>query len=101
MPARRAMKDIDGEPILRPRLITPLEDFVAAVRRVVPDIPSRMHISEPGTVREWIMASDVTVSSHSTSLIEAAVARKPAFMHTRQEIRQRVARWGAILAEPR
>ncbi len=33
-----------------------------------------------GTVREWILASDVMLSSYSTSLIEAAVAHKNIYM---------------------
>jgi len=32
------------------------------------------------SVRDWILASDLVVSSYSTSLIEAAVAGKPAYM---------------------
>ncbi len=33
-----------------------------------------------GSVREWVLASDLTVSSYSTSLIEAAVAGRHALM---------------------
>jgi SAM-dependent methyltransferase len=32
------------------------------------------------SVREWILASDVVISSYSTCLIEAAIAGKPAYM---------------------
>jgi surface carbohydrate biosynthesis protein len=68
------------ELIVRPRPSTPLNDFRAAVEEVLPDIPGSMHIIQEETVREWIMASDVVLSSHSTSLIEAAVAGRPAYM---------------------
>jgi surface carbohydrate biosynthesis protein len=70
------------EVIVRPRPATALADFRAAVERVVPGVPDAMHLIQAETVREWIMASDVVLSSHSTSLIEAAVARRPAYMVT-------------------
>jgi len=37
-------------------------------------------MSKAETVRDWILASDVVISSYSTSLIEAAVACKPIYM---------------------
>ncbi len=69
---------LDGkvEIILRPRPSTPLAKFREAAQRSVPDLPSNLHILDNESVREWILASDVVVSSHSTSLIEAAIARK-------------------------
>jgi hypothetical protein len=39
-----------------------------------------MSISARDTVRDWILASDVVISSYSTALIEAAVAGKPSFI---------------------
>jgi CDP-glycerol glycerophosphotransferase (TagB/SpsB family) len=39
-----------------------------------------MHIIKEGTVREWVLASDIVMSSYSTTLIEAAVANKPIYM---------------------
>jgi len=66
----------DCEVIIRPRPSTALGDFVDAVQAVIPSIPAGMHIIQEGSVREWILASDLVVSSHSTSLIEAAVAGK-------------------------
>jgi hypothetical protein len=39
-----------------------------------------MMISKAETVRDWILASDVVVSSYSTSLIEASIAGKPAYI---------------------
>jgi hypothetical protein len=70
----------DVELIIRPRPATPLEDFKVAMRQIIGPIPERMHCIKHDSVREWIMASDVVISSYSTSLIEAALARKAAFM---------------------
>lgn len=42
--------------------------------------PSNLHFIKGESVREWILASDVVISSYSTSLIEAAVAGKPIYM---------------------
>jgi surface carbohydrate biosynthesis protein len=78
------VKDVASEGsvefILRPRPATNQRDFEIFVRQVIGSLPERLHIIKNGTVREWIMASDIIVSSFSTSLIEAAVAGKPAHM---------------------
>ena len=74
------------EVIIRPRPSTPLADFRRAVEDVLPEIPGAMHIIQGETVREWILASDVVLSSHSTSLIEAAVAGRRAYMITPIEV---------------
>jgi len=66
--------------VLRPRPATRRRDFVMFVQQAIGPLPERLHIIKDGTVREWIMASDVVLSSFSTSLIEAAVAGKPAYM---------------------
>ena len=68
------------ELILRPRPSTPKEEFEAFARRVLQEIPAHLHIIQQESVREWILASEVVVSSHSTSLIEAAVAGKDAYI---------------------
>jgi hypothetical protein len=68
------------ELIVRPRPLTPLADFQAALRAVLPEVPAHLHVLKDQSVREWILASDVVVSSYSTSLIEAGIAGKPAFM---------------------
>lgn len=68
------------EVILRPRPATTLADFREAVRRALGPLPPRLHLIKEASVREWILASDVVASSFSTSLIEAAVAGKPAYM---------------------
>ena len=70
----------DVELIVRPRPATPLKSFKAAVQEALPSIPPRIHFIKSGTVREWILASDVVFSSDSTTLIEAAAAGKPTYI---------------------
>lgn len=71
----------DGvELILRPRPSTTQKEFEAFAKRVLSHIPERLHIIQEESVREWILASDIVVSSHSTSLIEAAVAKKDVYI---------------------
>jgi surface carbohydrate biosynthesis protein len=71
-------------------------DKIAIIFRTRPSINSRIirrffeeHVGHAApnlyfikeeSVREWIMASDMTISSYSTSLIEAAIADKPIYM---------------------
>jgi hypothetical protein len=62
------------EVIIRPRPATPASEFTAAVERAIPGQRLAVRIIKDETVREWILASDLVVSSYSTSLIEAAVA---------------------------
>jgi surface carbohydrate biosynthesis protein len=76
----------DVELIVRPRPATPAAEFRAHAESVIGALPPGMHILQDGTVREWIRASDVVVSSHSTSLIEAAIAGKPAYMLAPQDM---------------
>ena len=68
------------EVIIRPRPGTPLADFRGAVQKRVTSIPRHLHIIKDESVREWIISSDVVVTSYSTSLIEAAVAGKPTYI---------------------
>ncbi len=68
------------EVIVRPRPSTPLDEFKNAVQRIAPDGTPSLHVIKGESIREWIMASDVVASSHSTSLIEAAIVGKPAYM---------------------
>ena len=70
----------DIELIIRPRPSTSARSFRARVEEVVGPLPPRMSITARDTVRDWILASDVVISSYSTALIEAAVARKPSFI---------------------
>jgi len=68
------------EIILRPRPSTTQQEFEAFTKRILSHIPERLHIIQKESVREWILASDVVVSSHSTSLIEGAVAGKQVYI---------------------
>jgi hypothetical protein len=65
---------------VRPRPATPLAQFSEYAREVLGSLPNGLHLIQEGTVREWVLASDLVISSHSTTLIEAAVAGKPQFM---------------------
>lgn len=76
----QAVQEENIELILRPRPSTPREEFEAFAHRVLQKIPARMHIIQHESVREWILSSDVVISSHSTSLIEAALAGKTVYM---------------------
>jgi surface carbohydrate biosynthesis protein len=68
------------EVIVRPRPSTTLDEFRLVMEKILPVFPSHLHVIQQESVREWILASDLVFSSHSTSLIEAAVAGKPVFM---------------------
>ena len=73
-------KEEDVEVIVRPRPATPESNFKLAMRDHIDSIPDTIHIFKEGTTREWILASDSTFSSYSTSLIESSIARRPSFM---------------------
>lgn len=66
--------------ILRPRPATGAPAFYTFVANAIGNLSPHLHILSKGTVREWIMASDLVMSSYSTSLIEAAIAGKPTYM---------------------
>lgn len=66
--------------IFRPRPATPAKVIGDFVRQALGTPSANLRILKQGSVREWILASDVVLSSISTSLIEAAVAGRPAFM---------------------
>lgn len=74
-----ALRD-DVEVIIRPRPAIPRKEFLEKVRSFVDVINPHLHFIKANTVREWILASDVVMSSYSTTLVEAAVAEKPVFM---------------------
>ncbi len=79
--ACRAAATDDGlEIILRPRPSVSTGEFLEFFQQRVGGDTGRIRLLKEGSVREWIMASDVVISSYSTSLIEAAVAGKPAWM---------------------
>lgn len=77
---RRAAETGEAELILRPRPSTPKAQFVNEYRRAAEEIPAHLRIIKDGTVREWILASDLVVSSYSTALLEAAVAEKSVYI---------------------
>jgi surface carbohydrate biosynthesis protein len=76
----RLAKEEDVELIVRPRPATPESKFSKAVEQHIDALPNNLHVIKSGTTREWILASDSTFSSYSTSLIESSVASKPSFM---------------------
>jgi surface carbohydrate biosynthesis protein len=77
---RLAAADEGLELILRPRPSVSTHEFLRFFRERVGEDTGRIRLLKEGSVREWIMASDAVISSYSTSLIEAAVAGKPAWM---------------------
>ena len=79
---RQAGQDGQVEVIVRPRPAIPQESFAQAIRDLSGEIPAGLHIIKDGTVREWTLASDVVLSSYSTTLLEAAFAQKPVYMLT-------------------
>ncbi|MCZ6594523.1 MAG: hypothetical protein O6943_06350 [Bacteroidetes bacterium] len=70
----------DIELIIRPRPATPLNDFIDTVNKIIDNVPRQIHFIKDGSVREWILASDLVISSYSTSLVEAAIAGKAAYL---------------------
>lgn len=73
-------KNEELEIIFRPRPATNSQVMLDFFREHVGYPPKHLHITKAETVREWILASDVVISSYSTSLIEAAIAGKPIYM---------------------
>jgi surface carbohydrate biosynthesis protein len=75
-----AGKNDELEIIFRPRPATnsqQMEDFFTEHVGVP---AGHLHFTKAETVREWILASDVVISSYSTSLIESAIAGKSIYM---------------------
>jgi len=68
------------EVVLRPRPSTSLSDFREFVSRVLPAIPKNLHVLKEESVRDWVLASDIVVSSYSTSLLEAGIAGKAVYI---------------------
>lgn len=67
--------------IIRPRPAVSRDVFVRAFEDVAGPCRSRnLHFIKDGNVQEWIHASQLVVSSFSTTLLEAAVAGKPAYL---------------------
>lgn len=77
---RKAGEEGRVEVIVRPRPAIPAQSFAQAIRDLSGELPPHLHVIKDGTVREWILASDIVLSSYSTTLLEAAVAAKPVYM---------------------
>jgi surface carbohydrate biosynthesis protein len=76
---QKGTQDSNVEIIVRPRPTTPRGVFIKTCRESLGQDPA-MYIIKEGSVREWVLASDIVMSSYSTTLIEAAVANKPIYM---------------------
>ena len=72
----------DVEIILRPRPTTTTQQMQEAIQTQIGNIPEHFYVIKDLTIRDWILAGDIIVSSYSTTLIEASVAGKAAFMLT-------------------
>jgi len=66
--------------ILRPRPAVNTRHMLEFLEKAAGKAEPRFRVIKDGSVREWILASDVVMTSFSTSLIEAAVAGKPIYM---------------------
>jgi len=64
------------EVIFRPRPATREADMDQLITTVLKAAPRRFHLIKEGSAREWVLASDMVVSSYSTVLIEGALAGK-------------------------
>ncbi len=76
----KAASDNQLEIIFRPRPSTNSQLIRDTFDNTVGQAAPNLHFIKDGSVREWILASDVVISSYSTSLIEAAIAGKPIYM---------------------
>jgi surface carbohydrate biosynthesis protein len=76
----KSLNSHDIEIIFRPRPATSLEKMKDFIADVIQEIPEGFKVIKDRTVREWVLASDIVISSYSTSLIEAAIAEKPIAM---------------------
>lgn len=65
-----------AEVVFRPRPATGMEAVRAFCRQRLGGVPRGVRLIKEGSVREWVLAADVTASALSTTLIEAAVAGK-------------------------
>ena len=70
----------DVEMIIRPRPTTSQSEFERVCRELAGRPLDGIRFIKDGPVNQWILASDVVVSSFSTSLLEASIAGKPAYM---------------------
>jgi surface carbohydrate biosynthesis protein len=80
MACLRASNEDNIEIIFRPRPAVPTRNIQEFFKSEVGKETEKIKFIKEGSVREWILASDLVVSSYSTSLLEAAIAGKPAWM---------------------
>jgi len=70
----------DVEIIFRPRPAVPTGVWLEIFQRLLGGVPQGFKIIKQGSVREWVTASDATMTSYSTTLFDARYAGKPAVM---------------------
>lgn len=76
-----------AEIIVRPRPATSSTRFREAVGEVLGSLPeAHLHFIKDSTVRHWVLAADTTVSTFSSTVVEAAVAGRPASLLTPEPI---------------
>lgn len=68
------------EIIFRPRPAVNSDLMKQYIKGKISKIPSNFHVIKDKSVREWVLASEVSISSYSTTLIEAAIAGKDSYM---------------------
>ncbi|MBN1655041.1 MAG: hypothetical protein JXA30_14830 [Deltaproteobacteria bacterium] len=68
------------EIILRPRPAVSIAEWKDTIEKEIGHLPSGLHIIKNGTIKEWILSSDIVLSSVSTCLMDAVVADKPAYI---------------------
>ena len=76
----RVAEEMDVEIIVRPRPAVPARRWIQTFEEGLGQIPECIHIIKEGSVREWVLACDAVFSSYSTTLLEAAIAGRPAYM---------------------
>lgn len=92
----------DIEIIIRPRPATQSKEIISFYQHKVGKIPQNLHFIKEGSVREWILASNVAISSISTSLIESSIAGKPSYIvEPKPIIRSLHHRWYDLLSHLR
>ena len=71
----------DFELIVRPRPAMSYDIFTRQFREAANiDQSTRLRFIKEGPIQEWILASQLVISSYSTTLLEAAAAGTPAFL---------------------
>lgn len=66
--------------IFRPRPMTSINQIKNKILEFNLSTPPNFIFNKAHSVRNWILSSDIVVSTYSTTLLEATIAGKPAFM---------------------